>query len=282
MQLIHIGLIILLGVVVGGSLGATVPDQQSHRFGYIDGRIVGGQDADPHSAPWIITMQWGFAGVTSHLCGGSIIRANWVLSAAHCLDAVPSFGTWLVIAGRHNIAESEITEQSRSVDRTNTWRHKQYTGGVGPFDIGLIRVTVAFEFNDHVAPIALPKDDHIHEGDVELHGWGSVSTSHFPINPNVLQTVTKPIIPLDECDRVLGQSPLHETNVCTGPLEGGISACSGDSGGPLTQDGELVGIVSWGFIPCGSVNAPSVYTRVSAFIDWIGEQIRSAESNRMY
>lgn len=273
MQLIQIGLV-LLSVV--GIFGSVLPTQLG-KFGYIDGRIVGGQDAEPHSAPWIISMQWGIGGLTTHLCGGSIIRAHWVVSAAHCLDAVPSFGTWVVIAGLHNIAESEPTEQRRNVDRSNTWRHSKYSGGVGPFDIGLIRVGIAFDFNDHVAAIALPKYDHIHSGEVELHGWGSVSTSHFPINPNILQHVAKPIIPIDECDAVLGSSPLHETNVCTGPLEGGISACSGDSGGPLTQDGELVGIVSWGFIPCGSANSPSVYTRVSAFIDWIGDQIRKSE-----
>lgn len=255
--------------------GAVLPS--TGRFGYIDGRIVGGQDAEPHSAPWIITMQWGFAGLTTHLCGGSIIRPNWVLTAAHCNEAVPSFGDFLVIAGRHNLATKEATEQVRSVDRANTWIHAQYTGGVGPFDIGLIYVTEAFVFNDAVAPIALPHQDHIHSGTVVLHGWGSTSTSHFPINPDLLQTVAKPIIPLDECERVLGPSPLHETNVCTGPLEGGISACSGDSGGPLTQDGELVGVVSWGFIPCGSSNSPSVYTRVSAFIDWIQAKIDEHE-----
>lgn len=48
----------------------------------------------------------------------------------------------------------------------------------------------------------------------------------------------------------------------------------GDSGGPLvTKNGfdeaEVVGIVSWGLFPCGRKNAPSVYTRVSAFITWI-------------
>lgn len=276
MQLFQIGLL-LLSVV--GIFGSALPTQLG-KFGFIDGRIVGGQDAEPHSAPWIISMQWGIVGLTTHLCGGSIIRENWVVTAAHCLDAVPSYGTWVVIAGRHNIAADEETEQRREVERSNTWSHSKYAGGVAPFDIGLIRVEIAFSFNEHVSAIALPKDDHIHSGYVELHGWGSVSTGHFPINPNILQSVKKPIIPHHECDAVLGNSPLHETNVCTGPLEGGISACSGDSGGPLTQDGELVGIVSWGFIPCGSVNAPSVYTRVSAFIDWISQRIRMAESER--
>lgn len=34
-------------------------------------------------------------------------------------------------------------------------------------------------------------------------------------------------------------------------------------------EAEVVGIVSWGLFPCGRKNAPSVYTRVSAFITWI-------------
>lgn len=50
----------------------------------------------------------------------------------------------------------------------------------------------------------------------------------------------------------------------------------GDSGGPLVQkndngDNVVIGIVSWGVIPCGSENAPSVYTRVSAYLDYINE-----------
>lgn len=55
---------------------------------------------------------------------------------------------------------------------------------------------------------------------------------------NLLQTVDKPIIPYDECEEVLGgpgNSPLDPLNICTGPLTGGVSACSADSGGPLVQ-----------------------------------------------
>lgn len=80
-----------------------------------------------------------------------------------------------------------------------------------------------------------------------------------------------------ECESSLGKlmgpndvNPFSQTsNICTGPLTGGLSACSGDSGGPLAQSGTVVGIVSWGFTPCGTVGAASVYTKVSYFVDWI-------------
>ena len=53
-------------------------------------------------------------------------------------------------------------------------------------------------------------------------------------------------------------------------------ACQGDSGGPLYryENGKeiLVGIVSWGN-GCGYTDSPGVYTKVTAFLDWIKEKI---------
>lgn len=43
-----------------------------------------------------------------------------------------------------------------------------------------------------------------------------------------------------------------------------------DDGAPPT----VVGVVSWAFMPCGKRGKPSVYTRVSAYIDWIGDKMR--------
>lgn len=238
------------------------------RHGFLNSRVVGGEDAEPHSAPWIISMQWGVL-VTTHRCGGSIIAPNWVITAGHCLLGVADIGMFVVIAGRHNLNFHESMQQRRNIIRSQTWIHERYTGGVAPYDIALIRVDPGFEYNSYVGPIALPVAGERHTGNVQLHGWGSMSTTSWPILPDILQTVVKPIITLEECAKAFGPSPLHETNVCTGPLSGGISACSGDSGGPITQAGAIIGIASWTVIPCGQANAPTVYTGVSSFIDWI-------------
>lgn len=77
-----------------------------------------------------------------------------------------------------------------------------------------------------------------------------------------------------ECSNALtallgNPGPLDTSNVCTGGANLTISACSGDSGGPLTLGGELIGVVSWGIMPCGTIGAPSVFARVSHYNNWI-------------
>lgn len=64
---------------------------------------------------------------------------------------------------------------------------------------------------------------------------------------------------------------LSETTLCAGSQ--GRDSCSGDSGGPLVRFDKLgcpyqTGVVSWG-VGCGRETSSGVYSRVSAYADWI-------------
>ena len=75
-----------------------------------EGKIVGGEESIPHSHPFIISLQR-----SSHSCGGTIVNENFIITAAHCVQADPSVFT--VVAGEHDLRVEEGQEQRVKVDK---------------------------------------------------------------------------------------------------------------------------------------------------------------------
>nr|DAA64587.1 TPA_exp: chymotrypsin 12 [Locusta migratoria] len=244
------------------------------KFGLKHGRIVGGSDATLGQFPYQVSLQWVLLGVASHTCGGSVVSATTVVTAGHCAD--PLFvGHYEAVAGINSLSTDTSIEQRVRVDEQIT--HPDYTmvDTVAINDIAVFLLSSSLTLGDNVQAISLPTAGAVPTGGstATLSGWGSTSTGILPSLPDILQYVDVTVIEISECSELLGESVLNDDNVCTGPVTGGISACSGDSGGPLAQDGALIGVVSWGIIPCGSEGAPSVFTRVSAFTDFVSQYV---------
>uniref|UniRef100_A0A1L8EIQ4 Putative trypsin-like serine protease n=1 Tax=Haematobia irritans TaxID=7368 RepID=A0A1L8EIQ4_HAEIR len=252
-------------------------------------KFLAKREAVPHSAPYVVSIQLMTPNEgLVHYCAGTIINQHWILTAAHCLTNPQMVANSVIVAGCHDIHSRDESQnvQLRHIDYYV--RHELYLGGANPYDIALIYTKEPLIFDKFVQPANLPEQDAMPDGYGTLYGWGNVSMTIVPKYPHKLQQANMPILDLELCEQVLASSgmQLHETNLCTGPLTGGVSICTADSGGPLIQNvdngiyGEaihtVIGIVSWGKMPCGQRNAPSVFVRVSAFTKWIQQVIATS------
>ncbi|XP_040571361.1 trypsin-1 [Lepeophtheirus salmonis] len=224
------------------------------------GRIVGGDEVEPNSIPFQISIEisGGY-----HFCGGSVMDKDTIITAGHCCTNLKPEDI-LVVAGEHDFLSMSGDEQKIAVSEMT--RHDKF-GTYGPnYDICLLKLKSSLALNEKVKPVALPEKDQEFTGDVVVSGWGTVEFGGS--SSDVLRSVTLQLVSDEYCsDAYDGHT--DESMICAGSP--GKDSCQGDSGGPLTQDGTLVGIVSWGN-GCAFPGYPGVYGKVSKFIDWIAEQ----------
>ncbi|TKC53097.1 hypothetical protein EI555_014692, partial [Monodon monoceros] len=141
-------------------------------------------------------------------------------------------------------------------------------------DIALIKLSHSAQLGDKVQLASLPPAGDIlpNETPCYISGWGRLYTSG-PL-PDKLQQALLPVVDYEHCSKLdWWGSALKKTMVCAG---GDIrSGCNGDSGGPLNcpaADGsfQVHGVTSFvSAFGCNTLKKPTVFTRVSAFNDWI-------------
>uniref|UniRef100_A0A3Q1GIF0 pancreatic elastase II n=2 Tax=Acanthochromis polyacanthus TaxID=80966 RepID=A0A3Q1GIF0_9TELE len=257
--------LVVLALFVAGACGCGVPTFQP-----LVSRVVGGVDARPHSWPWQISLQYNNAGEWRHTCGGTLISNQWVLTAAHCIS---SSREYRVALGKQNLRETEDGEAL--LGTANIIVHEKWNALFIRNDIALIKLQSPVAFSDTVTASCLPTDGAIlpHNEACYVTGWGRVSTGG-PI-ADILQQALLPVVDFATCSRYdWWGSQVTESMVCAGG-DGVVSGCNGDSGGPLNCQSssgawEVHGIVSFGSgLSCNFPRKPTVFTRVSAYGDWI-------------
>lgn len=237
-------------------------------------RVVGGQQAVPHSWPWQahLSVCGNWLGVFDcSVCGGTIVSPTHVITAAHCIPENPR-GT--VILGAHSISSGGV--QRLAVKRFTphpSWNVPSTYDN----DIAVLELSEPAIFTDEVSPICLPKDNVCFtEGTpCVVTGWGL--TNEYGGFPDDLQETAVKLVDRERCRRYAGYADVTDRMICAGYESGGRDACAGDSGGPLVCKAGgngpwvLYGVISWGY-GCARPGNPGVYAYVPSLVSWIKEQ----------
>ena len=273
----------LAGQALAQSFTCTLPDQSTAS------RIVGGQDAAHSTFPWQVSIgikdREAYEG---HFCGGVLIGARWILTAAHCVVHDGQLLGPNFLGVRYGFTNLRSSSSLRAVE--GVFPHRGYDGE--GHDIALLKL--AQPIPDAKRSYAtLPRSDVaprfvFPNACAVATGWGR--TAPDQPTPSQLQAVALPIIDQETCraayKKHFGVDVIRESEICAGFPQGGKDACQGDSGGPLVVEGGptgyvLAGVVSWGgydgdkTFACAQEEGYGVYTRVSSYMGWIVKTIKA-------
>ncbi|KAF8763769.1 Transmembrane protease serine 11B like protein [Argiope bruennichi] len=240
----------------------------------MDPKIVNGRPANEGEFPWMVALHFN----NRFICSSFLISPTIVMTAAHCVqfnNGVEPATAFYGIIGNIRREGPETRIQFREVAA-----HPQYGSG-SEYDIAVFRVSSTVEMTDFIQTICLPESgrsfDLVY---VQAMGWG-VTSNNNQDPPETMMTTELSVPPRTACQffyALLGIT-ITDRHICVNSFRP-TGVCYGDSGGPAVYDDPLsgkpvaVGVASFiSFLGCGRPIAPSVYTRIASYIDWLTETV---------
>lgn len=232
--------------------------------------IVGGAPAEKGELPFQVSIQ---SSSGSHFCGGSLIKKNWVLTAAHCVQSWSASNK--IVAGLYDQKDKTGTE---TFTAKKVIAHPMFNRNTLDYDYALLQLSGDSSFRTidlNKTEIVIPEVDQA-PYNVWTSGWGTTSEGSFAL-PRLLNKVEVPLVTTQACNAATAYNgDITDRMICAGLVAGGKDSCQGDSGGPLfvkqtSGDYLLVGVVSWGE-GCARPNKFGVYAKVNVMVDWIATQ----------
>jgi len=198
--------------------------------------IIGGGTVS--SAPWGAQIYWdNVTTFNGFECSGTIIAAQWVLTAQHCLNSAGMH----VRVGNVNLGQGTLVAVDRKVPST-----------VG--DMGLLHLTSPVSTTYMTLASSNPPVGATNQ----IYGWGRTLNQSPP--SSVLKTANVQVTGTSR-DARNGQA------IASRGING--SAWHGDSGGPELYNGQQVGVCSTGSNSGSNPQGTQNYASITANRSWI-------------
>ncbi|MFT3924489.1 MAG: serine protease [Myxococcales bacterium] len=282
-------------LVIATSLlsGCEASQPTDENIGSNEQSIVGGKPARGRDYPWMVALFEVWNGHQEFMCGGTLIDATHVLTAAHCsvsaeLDddlhmfvTSPTTPANVVVARRP--ASLSALENKDYLAVHNVVVHPQYDEGSSDYDVAVWELAAPIRLAEYpqlmTNPVVVDWLSALHLP-VRVIGYGALSEEATEAS-DILRQVDVPLVSREQCrDDYAQEWPdippeeiITDRMVCAGPRRGGKDSCYGDSGGPLFvptpgRPPLLAGVVSWGAV-CAAPKLPGVYANVAALADYV-------------
>jgi len=133
------------------------------------------------------------------------------------------------------------------------------------------QVSVPFTYGPGVQPISLSSTEPAAGSLAVVSGWGTLYFGDLTPSSQ-LQAVEVDIKTRAACNSAYAAYGGITVNmICAAVPRGGKDFCTGDDGGPLVVDGQLVGIASWA-MGCALAYFPGVYSNVATLKSFVTQE----------
>ncbi|XP_063709055.1 trypsin 3A1-like [Culicoides brevitarsis] len=224
--------------------------------------IYNGDETEIQQVPFTVFIKIKpFPESVVKICGGVILDAKTVLTAAHCVNS--SEGIQIVAGSANPLTDKNVQRRvPAEIILHPKYDYDSYRNTT-LFDFALVKLGTPLSFNRKVQAAKLPRHEDVPIGIMaQVCGWGSKNEEPV-VSPTLLCTSAH-ILNNSYCDVLQKKIHLRPEMICTAR-----SSCQGDSGSGLIHHGTVLGIVSFTLGPCNYAAPPVVHGKVSEILDFI-------------
>ncbi|XP_007434138.1 serine protease 53, partial [Python bivittatus] len=230
--------------------------------------------------PWYVSLRHR----GQHVCGGTLIAEDRILSAAQCFIGRQETEGWEVFLGEQLLGGNQTWQENRTLESIDL--HNAYVDKLEGYDIAIAKLARPVVFSDSIRAICAPYA--AHQFPFGSTCWTRGRRIDDQGKPSPLQSVEVKILGPKNCNCLYNRSsdPGSEISIksemmCATPYKSTMR-CEVSIGDPLVCNHKgtwfLAGISSFGN-GCGTVIRPGVFTSVKNYDEWLMQAAWSAYFN---